>query len=246
MKWINHSKGPEADKINLLCFAYAGAGSGYFARWANYFRKEIHVLPVQYPLRDTRVGEPMPQSIEALAENLVRESQELFDYPYALFGHCMGAHVAYEVAHRVESYYGKIAEAVFLSSALSPRNVQMISTLDYEEEEFLRHYGVAEIVASWDVNFKNFFLPILRADSLLCENYQSIDVKQLSSKICLLHGTQDKELEPFEHFLDWKNYSFKETQKLSYQGDHFFIDREPQKVAKDIVAFLQSQESKDE
>lgn len=239
MKWINHCNGVDKEKINILCFPYAGAGSGYFARWMRFFDNRFQIVPIQYPMRDKRMAEPVPDTIQELAIQLVKESEALFEYPFVLFGHCMGSHIAYETGRFAEEWYGRKPEIAFFSSAVSPRNVNMVSTKDMDEEQFLMHYGVKEMIESWDENYRRFFLPILRADSLMCENYKAPEIKKISSDICVLYGRDDVELQPFGKVLDWRNYTNGEMKKITYAGDHFFIDREPQKVADDVMAYIE-------
>lgn len=240
MKWINHTNGVSKDRINILCFPYAGAGSGYFARWSRFFGEKFNLIPIQYPMRDNRMKEKMPETIQQLAQQLVAESKELFEYPYVVLGHCMGAYVAYEVACEAEKMYARPPLVTFISSGKSPENLNMLSTKEMEQSDFLQHYGVKELVESWDENYRNFFLPILRADSLLCEDYKVNGVQQISSKICIMYGEDDLELRPFSHVKDWEKYTQEEVDYLQYTGDHFFIDREPEKVAKDVMGYIES------
>ena len=63
---------------------------------------EIDVYAVQYPGRQDRHSEPFVESIAELADQVVAELQPVLDAPVALFGHSMGAVLAFEVAHRLD------------------------------------------------------------------------------------------------------------------------------------------------
>jgi len=175
-----------------------------------------------------------------MAEDMAKESPELFDYPYAVFGHCSGTYMAFELSLAAGKLYGAEPVAMFMSSAVSPENLRMVKTRDYTEEEFLKHYNVTDMVNSWDENYKNFFMPILRADSLMCEDYTYRGTDPLDTELYLLYGDEDENIRPIEKVTEWKNHvSSGSAVSRIYSGNHFFIDREPEKVCRDIINFLE-------
>lgn len=241
-KWINHCKEISRDKVNLLCFPYVGASSAYYARWIRFCRDHIHIVPVQYPMRDNRIGEPMQDSYLEMAWQMAEDSEELFASPFALFGHCSGCYMAFELAVAAKKLYGKEPVAMFLSSAVSPENHQMVRTREYTEEAFLKHYGVFDQVSQWDENYKNFFMPVLRADCLMCEEYEYKYQTKLNTKWYVLYGEDDHNITPLQKVYDWQNHFEQDMEPaVVYQGDHFFIDREPEAVCTDIINMLKKQ-----
>lgn len=238
-RWIHHCSGPVQQRLNLLCFPYAGAGAAYYARWMRYYRRAVQLLPVQLPMRDTRLNEPMPESFQALAEQMVTESPELFDLPFGLFGHCSGAFMAYETALAARRILNKSAAILIISSAVAPEHLHMVQTRDWPEAQFLKHYKAEAMVAQWDASYRAFFMPILRADCLLTESYCPTAADPLETKLILMRGASDEALKPAEHFYDWsRRVTRPAAAVLTYSGDHFFVDRETEAVAGDLIDLL--------
>ena len=90
--------------FQLFCFPYAGGGAQIFRSWETLLPPDIGVTGVRLPGREQRFREPpidtWPEAVEALADVFAREAGR---QPYALFGHSLGARLAYELAHRLES-----------------------------------------------------------------------------------------------------------------------------------------------
>lgn len=93
---------PSASAIRLLCFPYAGGGTGTFRRWMQDLPEWIGVVPVLPPGREARTWEAPYTRVEplvgALTAAITEDPALLHDQPYALFGHSLGALVAFETA----------------------------------------------------------------------------------------------------------------------------------------------------
>ena len=94
-KWIAHYNNIENSDYNLFCFPYTGGSASYFAPWINEMPENVGIAPVLYPMRETRFTEPLMNTVEEMAAALVEDSIDLFRKPFAFYGHCSGAVIAY-------------------------------------------------------------------------------------------------------------------------------------------------------
>ncbi|MEO1085908.1 MAG: alpha/beta fold hydrolase, partial [Acidobacteriota bacterium] len=92
------SKAPA--NARLVCFPYAGGGTSVYRRWPAAMAPEVEILAVRPPGRENRTRERPHRQIGPLVEEVVDALTRLDDArPTALFGHSLGASVAFEVAH---------------------------------------------------------------------------------------------------------------------------------------------------
>ncbi|MET9819708.1 alpha/beta fold hydrolase [Streptomyces sp. NPDC006355] len=85
--------------VRLYCFAHAGAGTSSFDGWAGRVGPGVEVVPLPLPGRGSRVGEPTVTGREALLADLMGHFAEApRSQPFALYGHSLGAMVAYTLA----------------------------------------------------------------------------------------------------------------------------------------------------
>ena len=96
-KWIAHESDKGEGKT-LFCFPHAGGTAAFFAEWGGHIEGTA-VLPVQFPMREKRIREPMPDSIRELVKGFVDDCIDILrERPFAFLGHCSGSIVAYEAA----------------------------------------------------------------------------------------------------------------------------------------------------
>src|SRR5215475_3470023 len=119
--WIVHRKpNPEA-KLRLFCFPYAGGGASIYKTWADHLPSEVDVCPIQPPGREGRRGEAPYNSMPPLIEAVTEAILPLLDRPFALFGHCMGAKVAFELARYLRQHYHLNPSHLFVSACPAPQ-----------------------------------------------------------------------------------------------------------------------------
>ncbi|MEH1125590.1 thioesterase II family protein [Micromonospora sp. CPCC 206061] len=83
------------DGLRLFCFHHAGGAASAYAGWRDALGPGVSVLPVQLPGREARVREPRFTDIEPLVRDLDTHLDRYLRPPYAVYGHSMGALVAY-------------------------------------------------------------------------------------------------------------------------------------------------------
>jgi len=117
--WLRRFHPAPDARVRLVCFPHAGAGAGFFAPFADLLSPSTEVLGVQYPGRQDRAGEPCAAELGELADRVHNVLSGLTGRPLALFGHGMGATVAYEVAHHLERDGAALA-GLFASASGAP------------------------------------------------------------------------------------------------------------------------------
>src|SRR4030095_9327104 len=76
---------------------------------------------VQFPGRYERISEAMLGSVEELVSALVPALLPFLDRPFAMFGHCIGAIVMFEVIRELRARHGLRPVHLFASGAPAPR-----------------------------------------------------------------------------------------------------------------------------
>ena len=101
--WIRELRLSPCPRAQLVCFPHAGGTANFFRGWSRALPWDVDLLALQYPGREERFGEPCLTSIDALAGPAADALQRYAHAPLVLFGHSLGAALAYEVAARLEA-----------------------------------------------------------------------------------------------------------------------------------------------
>jgi len=226
----------EEAKVNLICFPHAGAGPGVYALWGRFLSNDLSFYPVHYPMREKRKLESLPDTIQELARTFVQDNEQLWvEKPFAIYGHCMGSIIAYEVAKAVKELYNVRPILVIVSSSLAPN-----CTIEQQIDETMNVKQIAKFFAELnymddslieDEMYANYFLPVLKADYLLQQKYVDVYFKKLDCPLLVLYGENDIQIDK-NKLSDWKQFSSSEVLFESIEGGHFFVNKE------NIIKFL--------
>src|SRR5437763_742261 len=99
--WLRPMAARATARARLFCVPYAGAGASVFTRWPRLLPDHVEIVAVQLPGREDRAAEAPFELVEPLVDALVPVLRRHLDRPYGLYGHSMGALVAYETARRL-------------------------------------------------------------------------------------------------------------------------------------------------
>ena len=103
-QWL-HPVEPSPDAaIRLFLFPHAGSGAIIYREWGDLLPRDVGAQAVTLPGRHNRREEASHETWEPLMDALHEAiTAELDDRPYAFFGHCMGAQLAYQLTERIEA-----------------------------------------------------------------------------------------------------------------------------------------------
>ncbi|MFE9655846.1 thioesterase II family protein [Micromonospora sp. NPDC006431] len=229
VSWLRRYRPRPAATRRLVCFPYASGNATFYRQWAVRLSPEVEVVAVQYPGRLDRIHEPCVRDMATMVDGIVAALQPLLHTDFALFGHSMGAAVAYEVAHRLEHGLGVSPRRLVVSGRPAPQHhrpgVKHLGS-DQELWDELRRLGGTTDEALAHPELRNALLPTLRADYRLVETYRPTLGAPLSVPVTAITGDDDPEAHVPE-VADWRRCTTGEFQLRVLPGHHFYlIDRQ--------------------
>ena len=240
--WRFHPAG-DAD-TRIVAFPHAGGSASYFHPLSTRLSAAADVVTVQYPGRQNRSTEPCVDTIDELARLIAAELRPFTDRPLALFGHSMGAAIAFEVA-RLLSGPGRGPSHLFVSSRRAPTSPRPGRQLHLgTDQELLDEVGRVsgtdpEVLR--DEALRRLILPALRADYRAIETYRYRPGARLSCPITALTGESD----PTVHILDvlgWQAETDAAFAARVFPGGHFYLNELLSEVADTVLAALPAPE----
>lgn len=157
----------------LVCFGHAGAGASTFRAWTQAVPEALEVCAVRLPGRESRRREPpfddMRALVGAMAPALLEGGLEP---PYALFGHCSGALVAFELA-RALARLGHPPPVLLAVAAQPPPRLQRSSDEERAADvrDRLRWLGATDEAILDNESFFAVLRPAVVADFRILDGY---------------------------------------------------------------------------
>jgi medium-chain acyl-[acyl-carrier-protein] hydrolase len=228
-------------RLQLFCFTFAGSSAQIFHGWNEYAPEWIEVSGVELPGHGARLSERPIDTQDEAAVEIANILEPLLDRPYALLGHCLGAALAYE-ATRILQERGKAQPVRFFSSgARGPHlGIPIADVESMGDDEFIQHMHKAY---SAPIHFLNhpemrpLFLPMVRADARMTQNYRYVPGPPVGFPITAMAGETDPDVQ-MEHLEGWRQHTTAEVETRIYPGTHFFILDSAPRLLADVAADL--------
>jgi medium-chain acyl-[acyl-carrier-protein] hydrolase len=218
---------PQATK-RLFCLPFAGGGASAYRKWASLLAPTIEVCPIQLPGRENRLLEIAYDNHTSLLEALLPALYPLLDKPYALYGHSMGALLAFELARSLEgcaNYPGP--QRVFLGAHRAAHlPLQRLPMADLSQEDLLKklkEYGGFNEEVLGSPELLDLILPAVRADIKLCDTYKFEHGRLLNCPIDTLAGAMDRQTPP-NTMRPWELHTRGGVDLHILNGGHFFLN----------------------
>ncbi len=212
--------------VRLFCFPYAGVGISAYRSWGSQMGPSVEICPVQLPGRESRQNEAPFQRMAPLVDAVVDGLRPHLDMPFALFGHSLGALIAFEVARRLDGE--PLLRRLFVSARRAPHLTEPLAPIaQLPADKFAatvqqRYGGIPDAVFACP-DLLEFLLPRLRADFEILESYRSqSDASPLACGISAFGGTKDAV--PESDLRAWEGYTRADLRVRMVQGGHLYLD----------------------
>lgn len=224
----------------LVCLPPSGGTTANYGTWATGLPLTVELLGAQYPGHGDRFGETLSADVRALSSELTSELLRLPSLPTVLFGHSLGALVAYEAALTLSSLRrppsGLLASSCPPPGATGEVRASLLS--DSELWATLPTLGGAGSDVTDNPELMEALLPVLRADVTAHENYQpEAQALSLSCPVRCYHGEQDP-LVDRAALAGWASVTTGIFSLLEREGHHFHLFQDTESFLSDIVTFL--------
>ncbi len=241
--WFERYPPPAAARLRLVCLPYAGGGPGIYSAWAALLPPQVELWAVLLPGRGPNIKESPATCIDVLIQHLVDVLALHRDLPLALFGHSMGAILAFELARELRRRELEQPAHLFVSGHAAPQLLPLSEPIhDLPDAEFLQHIrdfeGTPEEVLQ-HAELMQILLPILRADFAMFEAYQYADEGPLACALSAFGGWQDTSVTRDQLEL-WRAQTLGAFRLRMFQGGHFYLNQARPALLQAIAYDLQT------
>ncbi len=240
--WLLCTSSSKPVQSRLFCLPYTGGDASAYRSWTGELPRGVDVCAAQLPGRGKRIREPRITRMDALIPLLVEAMRESLGQPFAIFGHDLGALIAFELArslrrmslpqparlflfcHRAPNLPSRVADIHRLEESESRKELRLRADVP---EEVLEHEELMALVS-----------PILRADFEIEETYSFVAEDPLDVPFTIVGGLADDRVDASE-LEAWRQQTRAEARVEMLPGDHSYLHSQHKRLLEVITRELQ-------
>ncbi|MFG2622728.1 thioesterase II family protein [Streptomyces sp. NPDC048507] len=210
----------------MLCVPFAGAGPSFFHPWREPAAGRWRLACVELPGRERRImEEPYRDVYEAAkgsVDDIVADLGE--GARTVLFGHSLGAVLAYELVHLLTAR-GVHVERLVVSGSPGPWTQRERRAAGLPDEEFLarvEEFAGFRHEALDHPEMRELILPVLQADCAMHESYVPSTDVPVSVPVLSLRGSDDG-LVTADEARQWEAATTAGFGYAEFPGDHMYL-----------------------
>ncbi len=215
-----------------VVFPHAGAAAASYRALATALAGGGDTYIVQYPQRADRLCDPAPDTVPDLARGLFDAGPWCHVAPLRLFGHSMGAVVAFEFAGIAEAH-GADVRKLWVSAGPAPCVVAAMPELPTSDDGLLADIadlGGTDPELLADEEFAELLTLAARADYRALNRYRPDPAVRIRADVHVLGGRDDHRVGA-DALHRWKDHTAGAFELSFYDGGHFYVNEHIHAVA---------------
>lgn len=217
-----------SNKCILICLPYAGGSSTFYNKWKQFLPSNIEMGIYELAGRGTRASDSTNYAcIEDIAADLFSQmdADNLFNKPYYLFGHSLGALIAVKLCNLIREK-GKMPPAhLFASGEGAPTHTREQKKLHLlNDQEFVSELkklgGMTDDFFNYP-ELQEYYLPILRNDLMIAETAVFNGILPFDFNMSVLVGKKDTWT--VDQIYKWNSYTSGVCSFHFFNGGHFYL-----------------------
>lgn len=240
---------PHFDRPIIFCFHHAGGNARTYQQWT--LCSKVDFIPVERSGHGFLMGKPFLKDIDTASELFAQSIAELLDkrdLKFSLFGHSLGAIIAFCVAEKLKKY-GLSPICLQVAGRHAPQDTDKSAYRTSMGQEALlkeiKTYGYTPPELLENKEYCSYMLPMMFHDYELGESFHYHNEK-LSIPIIAYYGSEDAGAEK-EEMEEWKKVTDSIFKIRGFEGGHFFLMNEKYNfhniLADDMLLFSQGMQS---
>jgi len=224
----------------VLAFPFAGGTRWSYRSISERLEEPGRWNTIELPGRGARTAQrPVLTVDEAVRDLTVHATRCNPSAPTVLFGHSMGALMAFLVAVRLTEL-GTPPRHLVVSGRAAPNRISRAELPVLDDAALVRELrtmgGLPEEIRS-SQKFLDYWLPILRADLAILDDWRAgyVSHDSLETPITVLRGIHDVTA---DDAAAWRAHTRGSFSVVDYDGGHFFLDSHAANVAQLIQAMI--------
>lgn len=223
--WFVPYQRSDQNRRCLIYFPHAAGTALAFNHLRFWLPSNVAIFGVQLPGREGRFLEPFARDVRVMAAAIAQAIEKLDHTQVVLFGHSLGALLAYEVAVAAKTTAGMRVQHLVVSALPAPHLLSMKEPLhrasDDELIKTLTEYSQTPDELLLDDELREIIVPRFRADLALAETYKPAQIEPLCCPITALGGDADEEVNLLD-LTSWEPYTNSHFEFMQFPGGHFY------------------------
>ncbi|MCJ0874451.1 thioesterase II family protein [Streptomyces sp. AP-93] len=234
----------------VICFGPAGGSPAFFLEWARSGPPELEVLACVLPGREARAAEPPATDLSVLADEVAAAVRPLMDRRTVLFGHSMGAVLAWETTRRLEAAGGPSPAGLVVSGCSSPEPAGAPAARgdgepdDQELAAWLVELGGTPEELLADPEARAVILAAFRSDLALLASHRPQPAPRVRTPLRVLVGEDDPTVLAADAER-WSGATERFAGVRAFPGGHFYLIGRSLGVIAEVLAMTEPSDPPD-